>query len=108
MCLLPIATAAAELQSFYEDVASYAALTDIVPLSRCRIFLGEILLEVVGPAETAVSWAIVQAFANEMRMAAIRGYTNTYQMNYINRGTMRMLTFNLYVGYMRALASTSI
>ena len=101
-CLLPVASAAAQLTNFYEDIAVYAALTTTRPMRHWSMSVGEITLEVIAPLGTLVEWAVVQGFANLMLDMTKRGYTNSYQINIVNRMTGRLLTFNLYVGYLRA------
>lgn len=104
-CMLPIGSAAALLQDFYEDLAAYAATT-LDPASRgYHIWLGQILLEIVAPAGVIVDWTIVQHFALDMLRMTKRGYTNTYQINFIHRPTGMMVTFSLYAGFLRAATS---
>ena len=100
-CLLPTATAAATMESFYEDVAAYAALTTSIMSNRVEIWLGGIMLEVVGPAGSNLSRRHIQAFAMDMLAMTKRGYTNTYLINYVHRPTGKLLTFSLYVGLVR-------
>ena len=100
-CMLPIDTAAATLQDFYEDLAAFAAVT-VTPAARSyQLYLGQVLLEVMGPPGFVVSWIMVQNFALDMLSLTKRGYTNTYQINFIHRPTGRMVTFSLYVGLQR-------
>ncbi len=103
-CLLPIASAAAELQDFYESIAAFAASTLRTPSNYYRMVVGDITLEVICPAANVINWIIVQTFANQMLEMTKRGYSNSYQINFVNRSTGRLLTFNLYVAYMRAAA----
>ena len=98
MCMLPIDTAAAILQKFYEDLAAFATVT-VAPAARGHhIHLGQILLEIMGPPGFVVSWMTIREFALDMLRLTKRGYTNTYQINFIHRATGRMITFSLYVG----------
>ena len=97
-CLLPLSSAAATLQSFYEDVAGYAAIATVPPVERFQFYLGEIWLEVSAPAGCKVDWIIVQRFALDMVAMTKRGYTNTYQTNFVHRPTGKLLTFSLWVG----------
>ena len=98
ICMLPIDTAAAILQDFYEDLAAFAAVTVTPAARRHQLYLGQILLEIMGPPGFVVSWIMVQKFALDMLRLTKRGYTNTYQINFIHRPTGRMFTFSLYVG----------
>ena len=102
-CLLPISSAAVELRDFYEQVVVYAALTGESPSNRFSLSMGEIKLEIIGAVGTIVPWVTVQNFANRMIEMTKRGYINTYQINFIHRATGTLVTFNLYVGYIRAL-----
>ena len=98
MCMLPIDTAAAILQNFYEDLAAFAAVT-VTPAARGHhIHLGQIVLEIMGPPGFVVGWMTIREFALDMLRLTRRGYTNTYQINFIHRATGRMITFSLYVG----------
>ena len=104
-CMLPIGTAAATMQDFYEDLAAYAATT-LTPASRdYHISFGQLMLEVLGPPMVVVNWIVVQHFALHMLRLTERGYTNTYQINFIHRPTGMMITFNLYTGLLRAVGS---
>ena len=99
--MLPIDTAAAILQRFYEDLALFAAAT-VTPAARGHhIHLGEVLLEIMGPPGFVVGWLTIREFALDMLRLTKRGYTNTYQINFIHRATGRMITFSLYVGLPR-------
>lgn len=106
-CLLPLASAAAELLGFYEDLAAFAATTDNAPAETYRMWVGEIMLEVMAPSGYKITWLDVQHFANEMIGLTKRGYVNTYQVNFIHRTTGMLVTFSLYVGYMRAVTDFS-
>ena len=100
-CMLPIHTAAAIMQDFYEDLAAFAATT-LTPTSCCyHLRLGQLLLEVVAPPRTVVEWILVQHFALTMLRLTKRGYTNTYQINFIHRPTGKLVTFSLYTGILR-------
>lgn len=100
-CMLPIHTAAAIMQDFYEDLVAYAATT-LTPTSCCyHLRLGQLLLEVVAPPKTVVEWILVQHFALTMLRLTKSGYTNTYQINFIHRPTGMLVTFSLYTGVMR-------
>ena len=101
-CMLPIDTAAALMQSFYEDLARYAATTLSPALPTCRVWLGHILLEIVAPPRVNIDWIIVQNFALDMLRLTKRGYTNTYQINFIHLPTGTMMTFSLFTGLLRA------
>lgn len=102
-CLLPLATAAAELINFYENVAGYASVTDLATAQRYRLWMGEILMEAMAPDGYDIPWAMVQSFANWMLERTRRGYVNTYQINFIHKATGGLLTFSLWVGYERAM-----
>ena len=102
-CMLPISTAAAIMQDFYEDLAALAATTLTPPSRGYRIWLGQLLLEVVVPPGVIVGWITIQHFALEMLRMTKTGYTNTYQINFIHRPTGMMVTFNLYAGWLRAV-----
>lgn len=99
VCLLPIATAAAVLQDFYEHLSGFAAVTNCPPLQSYLFRLGSIELEVMAPQGINIRWAVVQAFALEMLEMTKRGYTNTYQINFVNRTTGKLITFSLWVGF---------
>ena len=104
-CMLPIGTAAAIMQDFYEDLAAYAATT-LTPVSHnYNVWWGQLLLEIVGPPRGMVNWHIVQHFALDMLTLTKRGYTNTYQINFIHRSTGMIITFNLYTGLPRPVGS---
>lgn len=103
-CMLPIGTAAAVMQDFYEELARFAATT-LTPASQSyRVCFGQINLDITAPPSTIVNWIVVQQFALELLRLTKRGYINTYQINYIHRPTGRMLTFSLYTGLLRAMA----
>lgn len=98
--LLPIETAASTLQSFYEDIAYHAATTSSTPTWRYLIRQGKLDLE-IRSQEGNIPWMVVVAFANVMRELSTRGFTNTYQVNYINRETGKFLTISLWIGTVR-------
>ena len=101
ICMLPIDTAAALLQKFYEDLAAFATVT-VTPAARGHhIHYGQVLLEIMGPPGFVVGWMTIREFALDMLRLTRRGYTNTYQINFIHRATGRMITFSLYVGFQR-------
>ncbi len=102
-CLLPIGSAAADLLDFYEGVAAFAALTNVVPSRSHRICVGNIMLEAMAPAGHVIHWIAVQGFANWMIELTRRGYVSTYQINFIHRTTGLLLTFSLWVGYTRSM-----
>ena len=102
-CMLPIGTAAAIMQDFYEDLAAYAATTMTPASHGYEIWLGQISLQIVAPPRAIVDWIIVQTFALEMLRMTKRGYTNTYQINFIHRPTGTMVTFSLYTGLRTAV-----
>ncbi len=102
-CLLPFSTAAATLQSFYEDLAGYAALTTEPLSERIQIWFGEIMLEVSAPVGINVEWISIQGFAMEMLAMTKRGYTNTYLINFVHRPSGKIVTFSLFVGAIRRL-----
>ena len=101
LCMLPIDTAAAILQDFYEDLAALAAVTLLPAMRSQQIYLGQLLLEIMGPPGSVVSWRMVQIFALDMLRLTKRGYTNTYQINFIHRPSGTMVTFSLYIGMRR-------
>lgn len=103
-CMLPIATAAALMQDFYEELAAYAATTLTPASPSCDLWLGQILLEIVAPPSVVVEWILIQRFALEMLKFTKRGYTNTYQINFIHRPTGMLITFSLYTGMTRTAA----
>ena len=98
--LLPPTTAAATLQSFYEDVAYLAATTAMAPGRRYLVRVGQIDLEIRSNVGD-VPFAVVIAFANSMRELTTRGFTNVYQVNFIKRATGRFLTMSLWIGTVR-------
>ena len=100
-CVLPVRLAAQMLQDFYESVAGYAAITPVSETSTFQLWLGQIMLEIIAPQGEMVDWLIVQTFALDMLELTKRGYTNTYQINFIHRSTGKMMTFSLYTGLMR-------
>lgn len=101
MCMLPIDTAAAILQDFYEDLAAFAAVTLSPATHGQQIYFGQLLLEIMGPPGFVVSWRMVQIFALDMLRLTKRGYTNTYQINFIHGPTGKMVTFSLSIGLRR-------
>lgn len=98
--LLPVEIAASTLQSFYEDIAYLAATTLSTPTWRYLIRQGKLDLE-IRSQEGNIPWMAVVAFANGMRELSTRGFTNTYQVNYINRETGKLLTMSLWIGTVR-------
>ena len=98
--LLPMATAASKLQSFYEDIAYLAATTKSSTSTRFFYRMGTIDLEIRSQMGE-IPRAMVIAFANSMRELTKRGFTNTYQVNYINKATGQLLTVSLWVGVVR-------
>lgn len=98
--LLPVETAASTLQSFYEDTAYLAATTLSTPAWRYLIRQGKLDLE-IRSQEGNIPWMVVATFANIMREMSKKGFTNTYQVNYINRETGKLLTMSLWVGTVR-------
>lgn len=98
--LLPDLTAASTLLSFYEDVAAKAATTTTSIADRSLFRAGEITLE-VRSALGAVPWVEVIAFANWMRENTKRGFTGTYQINFVHRRSGKLLTMSLWVGILR-------
>lgn len=106
-CLLPLATAAAELVDFYENIAAYASMTDAATARRYRLWMGEILMEAVAPDGYDIPWAMIQNFALWMLERTRRGFVSTYQINFIHRTTGALLTFSLWVGYSRVMADVS-
>lgn len=104
-CLLPVSTAAATLQSFYEDLAEYAAVT-AEPLSeRIQLRLGDIMLEVSVLVGLRIEWVSIQGFALEMLTITRLGYTSTFLINCVHRPSGKMITFGLFVGAGLGLAS---
>ena len=98
--LLPVEIAASTLQSFYEDIAYLASTTLSPPAWRYLIRKGKLDLE-IRSQEGNIPWMVVAAFANLMRELSTRGFTNTYQVNYINRETGKLVTMSLWVGTVR-------
>ena len=98
--LLPLATAASSLQAFYEDIAYRAATTRSSTGTRYFYRMGKMDLEIRSQMGD-IPWTLVIAFANSMRELVKRGFTNTYQINYINRATGKLLTVSLWVGTVR-------
>lgn len=100
-CMLPVATAAAVMQNFYEDLAAYAAITLDPASSRYQIRLGQLLLEVQAQLNLIVDWIVIQQFALEMLKLTKRGYTNMYLINFIHRPTGKIVTFSLHTQHPR-------
>lgn len=98
--LLPIATAASSLTSFYEDIAEKAATTALHVAERYYLRLGEITLE-IRSALGAVPWSAVAAYANWMRENTKRGFTGTYVINFVHKPTGKLLTMKLLIGILR-------
>ena len=98
--LLPLESAASKLQAFYEGVAVAAFATRLTPSDRYLIRLGTIDLEIRSQMGD-IPWTFVISFANAMREMSRMGFTNTYQINYINRVTGQFLTMNLWIGVVR-------
>ena len=105
-CMLPIDTAAAIMQDFYEDLAGFAATTSSPTSNAYQLWFGQILLEITAQSNMIVEWGLVQRFALDMLSLTKRGYTNTYQINFIHRPTGRMITFSLYTGLLRAVTGS--
>lgn len=105
-CMLPIGTAAAVLQDFYEDLAEFAATTLSPASNEYQLWFGQIMLEIRAQPTMIVEWIMVQRFAVDMLSLTTRGYTNTYQINFIHRPTGKMITFSLYTGLLRAMAGS--
>lgn len=101
-CMLPIGSAAAIMQDFYEDLAAYAANTLMTASRGYHIWLGQLQLEIMASPNSIVDWRVIQSFALDMLKLSKRGYTNTYQINFIHRPTGMMVTFSLYVGLRKA------
>lgn len=97
-CIVPIHTAAAVMQDFYEDLAAYAATTLSPTSNYYPLRFGQLVLEIMAPPRVVVEWTLVQHFALQMLKLTKSGYTNTYQINFIHRPTGRMVTFSLYTG----------
>lgn len=98
--LLPLETAASTLQSFYEDTAYRAATTLSSQSWRYLIRHGQIDLEIRSQMGD-IPWTFVIGFANAMLDLSKRGFTNTYQINYVNRITGKLLTISLWIGTVR-------
>lgn len=97
VCLLPLSTAAAMLQDFYEHLSGFAAVTNRPPSQSYHFRLGTILLEITAPQGTKIGWAFVQTFSMQMLEMTKRGYTNTYQINFVHRATGKLITFSLWI-----------
>ena len=98
--LLPQLTAASTLMSFYEEVAAIASTTTNPVTDRFLFRTADITLE-VRSALGAVLWADVIAFANWMRDNTSKGFTGTYQVNFVHRPTGKLLTMSLWIGILR-------
>lgn len=98
--LLPLSTAAATLQSFYEDIAAAAATTTISTAERYMFRVGQITWE-VRSALGAIPLMEVVGLANWMREHTKRGFTGTYQVNFVHRGTGKLVTMSLWIGILR-------
>ena len=61
------------------------------------------MLEMIAPPTVMVEWYILQHFALDMLGMTKKGYTNTYQINFVHSPTGRMVTFSLYTGLPRAV-----
>lgn len=105
-CMLPIGTAAAVLQDFYEDLAKFAATTLSPASDDYQLWLGQIMLEIRAQPTMIIEWLMVQRFALDMLSLTRRGYTNTYQINFIHSQTQQMITFSLYTGILRAMTGS--
>ncbi len=101
-CMLPIRTAAAVMQDFYEDLAAFAATTLTPAGGYYQLWFGQIMLEITASPRAIVEWILVQQFALDMLRLTEGGYTNTYQISFIHRPTAEMITFSLYTGLLRA------
>lgn len=97
-CMLPIGTAAAVMQDFYEDLAAYSATTLTPASCGYQIWIGQLMLEIRAPPTVIINWILIQNFALDMLRLTKRGYTNTYQINFIHRPTGMLVTFSLYTG----------
>ena len=105
-CMLPIGTAAAVLQDFYENLALFAATTLRPASNDYQLWFGQMMLEIRSQPTMIVEWRIVQCFALDMLSLTTRGYTNTYQINFIHTPTGKMITFSLYTGLLRAMTGS--
>ncbi len=97
---LPLSTAAATLLSFYEDIAVTAAITTVSTADRYIFRVGQITLE-IRSALGAIPLVEVVAFANWMRENTKRGFTGTYQVNFVHRATGKLMTMSLWIGILR-------
>lgn len=91
------------MQHFYENIAAFAATTLEPASHNYQIWVGQIMLEITATTRTVVDWIVVQQFALDMLRMTKRGYTNTYQINFVQRPTGKMMTFSLYTGLLRAV-----
>jgi len=98
--LLPLSTAAATLLSFYEDIAATAATTTVSTADRYLFRVGQITLE-IRSALGAFPLVEVVRFANWMRANTKRGFTGTYQVNFVHRATGKLVTMSLWIGILR-------
>ena len=98
--LLPLATAASTLQAFYEDIAYLAATTLSSTATRYLIRMGKIDLEIRSQMGD-IPWTVVVSFANAMLDITKKGFTNTYQVNFINRATGKLVTMSMWIGTVR-------
>ena len=97
---LPQLTAASTLMSFYEEVAAIASTTTSPITDRLFFRTSGITLE-IRSALGAVPWAEVIRLANWMRDNTNRGFTGTYQVNFVHRPTGKLLTMSLWIGILR-------
>lgn len=105
-CMLPIGTAAAVLQDFYEHIAQFASTTLSPASNDYQLWFGQLMLEIRAQPTMIVEWILVQRFALDMLSLTTRGYTNTYQINFIHMPTGKMITFSLYTGLLRAMTGS--
>lgn len=98
--VLPLATAAATLLSFYEDIAAIAATTTVSTADRYICRVGQITLE-IRSALGVFPLVEVVGFANWMRENTKRGFIGTYQVNFVHRNTGKLVTMSLWVGILR-------
>lgn len=98
--LLPLSTAAATLLSFYEDIAATAATTTVSTADRYIFRVGQITLEIRSTL-SAIPLVEVVGFANWMRENTKRGFTGTYQVNFVHRATGKLVTMSLWIGILR-------
>lgn len=98
--VLPTTTAAATLLSFYEDIAAMAATTTISATDRLYFRVGQITLEMRSALGTIPLVEAVR-FANWMRENTNKGFTGTYQVNFVHRATGKLVTMSLWIGILR-------